>query len=61
MRISVLKEIVPTHGTMTFANGDKYVGEFKDHKANGQGTPTLSNGRIERGIWKNNKIGKLLE
>ena len=40
------------HGTMTFANGDKYVGEFKDHKADGQGTRTFSNGRIERGTWK---------
>ena len=48
-------------GTYTFANGDKYVGEFKDHKANGLGTHTYPNGSIKRGIWKDNKIEKLIE
>ena len=28
------------YGTYTYANGDKYVGEFKDGKPQGQGTDT---------------------
>ena len=31
------------HGTFTFANGDKYVGDWKD-KMNGHGTSTYANG-----------------
>ena len=31
-------------GTYTLANGDKFVGEFKDNKRNGQGTFTFANG-----------------
>ena len=31
-------------GTVTLANGNKYVGEFKDDKRNGQGTFTFANG-----------------
>jgi len=31
-------------GTYTYANGDKYVGEWKEHKQNGQGTFTFTNG-----------------
>jgi hypothetical protein len=34
------------------------VGEFKDGKYNGQGTLTYPDGRVERGIWKNNEIEK---
>jgi len=49
------------HGAMTWANGDKYVGEFKDHNANGQGTHRFPDGRAERGIWRNNKLEKLVE
>ena len=40
-------------GTYTFSTGDKYVGEFKDGKYNGQGTYTHANGGIKEGIWKN--------
>jgi hypothetical protein len=32
------------HGTMTWANGNKYVGAWKNHKRDGQGTMTCSNG-----------------
>jgi hypothetical protein len=31
-------------GTFTFSNGDKYVGEHKDDKRNGQGTYTFADG-----------------
>ena len=43
-------------GTYTFANGDKYVGEFRDNKKNGQGTYTFANGRVKEGIWKNGEF-----
>ena len=40
-------------GTMTYLNGDKYIGEFGGYgKANGQGTYTKSNGDEYSGIWK---------
>ena len=40
-------------GTYTWPNGDKYVGEFRDDKLNGQGTYTFANGTIwKEGIWK---------
>ena len=39
-------------GTFTFASGNKYVGEFKDGKWNGQGTFTYSNGAKYVGEWK---------
>ena len=38
-------------GTFTYASGDKYVGEFKDDKFNGQGTETYANGNVKEGIW----------
>ena len=43
-------------GTQTFPNGDKYVGEFSNGKRHGQGTYTFANGRVQEGIWKNNKF-----
>jgi len=42
-------------GTKTFANGNKYVGEFKDGKYNGQGTYTFANGDKYVGEWKDGK------
>jgi hypothetical protein len=47
-------------GTYTFANGDKYVGEFKDNKQHGQGTFTWGSGsewagRKYVGEYKDNK------
>ena len=43
-------------GTYTYANGDKYVGEFKDEKFNGQGTATYADGTTEDGIWKDDEF-----
>ena len=43
-------------GTLTFSDGSKYVGEFKEGKSHGQGTRTWSNGKIEEGIWENNRL-----
>src|SRR6266404_728057 len=42
-------------GTLTFANGNKYVGEFKDSKYNGQGTLTFANGEEYVGESKDDK------
>jgi hypothetical protein len=42
-------------GTFTFANGDKYVGEFKGDKRNGQGIYTNVNGAKYAGQYKDNK------
>ena len=42
-------------GTFTHANGERYVGEFKDGKYNGQGTLTTANGDIYAGEWKDDR------
>ena len=44
------------YGTYTYANGNKYVGEYKDGKRNGLGTYTFANGTVDKGIWKNNQL-----
>jgi uncharacterized membrane protein YhaH (DUF805 family) len=43
------------YGTWTVPNGDKYVGEFKDGKFNGQGTQTWPNGFKYVGEFKDDK------
>ena len=43
-------------GTLTWASGDKYVGEWKDGKRNGQGTYTYTSGAAQEGIWKDNEF-----
>ena len=43
-------------GTFTFASGNKYVGEFKNGKYNGQGTYTYADGTIESGIWEDDEL-----
>ena len=54
-------ECIPDHlagncingsGTMTFADGAKYVGEWKDNKYNGQGTYMWPDGTKYVGEWK---------
>ena len=39
-------------GTLTFADGEKYVGEYKDGKRNGQGTYTFASGAKYVGEYK---------
>ena len=43
-------------GTYTYANGEKYVGEFKDSKRNGQGTFTSPDGAKYVGEYKDDKF-----
>jgi hypothetical protein len=42
-------------GSNTFTNGDKYVGEYKDDKIDGQGTYTFANGNKYVGEFKDGK------
>jgi hypothetical protein len=42
-------------GTSTNVNGEKYVGEYKDGKKNGQGTYTYANGDKYNGEYKDDK------
>ena len=44
--------------TITYSNGDVYVGEFKDDKANGQGTYTYANGDVYVGEHKDKFNGQ---
>jgi hypothetical protein len=43
-------------GTFTWANGDTYVGEWKDNKMHGQGEMTDADGNILEGYWKKHKF-----
>ena len=42
-------------GSLTFASGNKYVGEWKDDKKNGQGTETLADGSKYVGEYKDGR------
>jgi len=42
-------------GSETYANGDKYTGQFKDNKKDGQGTITYPLGGKYVGEWKENE------
>ena len=44
--------------TLTFPNGAKYVGEFKNDKWHGQGTLIFHDRTVVKGIWKNGKFVK---
>tara|TARA_B100000315_G_scaffold164517_1_gene153154 strand:- start:316 stop:510 length:195 start_codon:yes stop_codon:yes gene_type:complete len=43
-------------GTHTFADGTKYVGEYRDGTRHGQGTYTFADGRVEKGTWVNGEF-----
>ena len=48
--------------TWTFPDGDKYVGEWKDDKKNGQGTFTDANGKSTSGRYEDGKkVGRHIE
>jgi hypothetical protein len=40
-------------GIYSYANGDKYDGDYKDDKRNGKGIVTYANGNKEEQVWKN--------
>ena len=40
---------------MTYADGVKYIGDWKDDNKHGQGTVTWPNGDKYIGEWKNDK------
>ena len=48
-------ECVNGQGTYTWADGEKYVGQYKDGKANGQGTYTFPSGQKYVGQFKDSK------
>ena len=39
-------------GTYTYADGTKYVGEYKNGKRHGQGTKTWPDGTVEKGTFR---------
>ena len=41
--------------TVTYPNGDKYVGEWRDNERTGQGTSTWANGNKYVGEWRDGK------
>jgi len=43
------------HGTMTWPDGNKYVGEYKNGKRDGNGTYTAANGDRYVGEYTNDK------
>ena len=43
------------YGTLIWADGSKYVGEFKDTLLHGKGTRTFDDGRVWKGQWRNNE------
>ena len=45
-----------TNCVVTYPNGDKYAGEVRDGKPNGQGSATLANGKIQSGTWEHGKF-----
>jgi hypothetical protein len=43
-------------GSMTFDDGRKYVGHFKDGQMDGHGKMTYPDGHVEQGLWKDGKF-----
>ena len=46
------------YGTFVLSNGIKYIGEWKDNHANGQGTSYFRNGNKYIGEFKDGKLPK---
>tara|TARA_B100001996_G_scaffold271078_1_gene212178 strand:+ start:197 stop:358 length:162 start_codon:yes stop_codon:yes gene_type:complete len=38
-------------GTNTWADGEVYVGEWKNDLPHGEGIATYADGRVEEGVW----------
>lgn len=49
-------DCVNGQGTMNYATGHKYTGEFKDGIRNGAGVLNLPGGRKIVGVWENNEM-----
>ena len=58
MPIDLLLLKMKKKNNFTFANGEKYVGEWKNNEMHGQGSLTSPDGKIEKGIFKNGKLTK---
>jgi TPR repeat protein len=52
---SCIGDCINGHGSFTYANGDKYVGEWKNGKREGKGAYTFSNGLVINRVWKDDK------
>lgn len=61
------KDDHPSQGTQYFTNGDRYEGQFQSKRGernqsevyyHGQGTLYHADGRVERGLWENDKLVK---
>lgn len=44
------------YGTLTFPNGAKYVGEYKDNRPHGQGVRTFPDGQKQVGEFRDGKL-----
>ena len=49
-------KIINGWGTITYANGRTYTGQFKDGKRHGQGTYTFADGTKRTGEWKDGEV-----
>ena len=43
-------------GVISWPDGRRYVGEFRNHSYHGHGTKTYPSGRVESGQWENDKF-----
>jgi hypothetical protein len=43
-------------GAMTWSDGRKYIGEFRDGKMHGLGKMTYADGKVEEGVWKQDQF-----
>ena len=53
--ISLGEKLRDDFGKLTFSNGAKYEGEWKDGEINGQGSMIFENGGKFQGEWKDGK------
>ena len=46
----------PTYGTLRYPDGNRYEGQFKNHKRDGEGTYFFKKGTKKEGIWRKDKF-----